>query len=94
MRRDIVPILAAGKPGSLQYGLLAAIALPTPLDREELVPMVWGEPYRPPSSDNRLHVAVTRLRRAIAPLKVAATPDGRFVLDPLPPVARWSGAAG
>ena len=80
--------LSRFKPDSVQYGLLAALAVAEPLDRDRLVPAVWGEPHRPPSSDNRLHVAVTRLRRAVAPVRIVATPQGGFALDPLPPVAR------
>lgn len=86
--------IARFKPGSLLYGLLVAITSSEPPGREQLVEQVWEEPYRPPSSDNRLHVAVTRLRRAIAPVRIAATPEGGFVLAPLPPVARRRVAPG
>ena len=68
----------------LQFRLLRQIALSDEtVDREELCVTVWETPYRPPSSDNRLHVHVSRLRTRLRDtgVRVEATPRGTFQVD-------------
>ncbi|MEQ1506731.1 MAG: helix-turn-helix domain-containing protein [Myxococcota bacterium] len=68
-----------------RFELLRALAVGDGRDdRASLYEAVWGLPYRPPSSDNALNVAVTRLRRTLAPvgLDLATTPAGGRVVVP------------
>lgn len=72
-----------------------------PTDRETLFEVVWDQPYRPPSSDNALYVAVHRLRRKLegTGLQLEVTADGGYELLASGPIgiagrARAASAAG
>ena len=66
-------LLSLGR-SKLLYRLLTAVAEHgSALDRGALFAEVWEQPYRPPSSDNSLYVAMNRLRDKL---------DGRLVLVP------------
>jgi len=82
------------RPGSVGWRLLYTLASHgSALPREELYTRVWQLPYRPPSADNSLHVALHRLRsRLPTSLKERLTvlEDGRVSLAPRPAVWLWS----
>ena len=57
----------------LLFSLLESI-LEGKLSREALYERVWGQPYRPPSSEAALHTAISRLRARVD-LPIHATAD-------------------
>jgi predicted ATPase/DNA-binding winged helix-turn-helix (wHTH) protein len=65
------------------FRLLAAIVeYGEELDRESLFSLVWELPYRPPSSDNSLYVAITRLRERLSAssIEIETGPTGGWRL--------------
>ena len=66
--------------------LLIAATQGAGLDREALVEAIWEERYRGRSSDNRLRVALSRLRKEV-PLALTRTPAGGLALSE--PRAVW-----
>ncbi len=68
--------------GARSIGLLLNLARMGRVDRAALFEATWSTPYRPPSSDNALNVAIHRLRRELAAVgaSVAARP-GEYELE-------------
>lgn len=67
----------------LLFRLLTTIATRGPtLSRAALYEAVWDQRYRPPSSDTSLRVALTRLRKQVAPtVDIVTGPEGGRRLD-------------
>ena len=75
-------VLSCGR-SKIMYGLLEMILRGEHADRGALYSAVWGQQYRPPSSDNALYVAISRLRDRIGDeplLALEATEGGAYVL--------------
>ena len=82
------PLTAVAR-SSRGFRLLLVSATRGPdLDRAGLYGLVWEERYRGAPSDNRLRVALSRLRKHLpAGLELASTPSGGVRLEP--PRAVW-----
>jgi tetratricopeptide (TPR) repeat protein len=67
----------------VQHRLLQALtSRPLGWARDALFEAVWEQPYRPPSSDNSLHVALGRLRKRLGcRLRVRVDEAGRVALE-------------
>jgi len=78
LRRQGQTVCALGRSRIL-FRLLEVLGDDSPpLDRGALYERVWELPYRPPSSDNTLYVALTRLRDRLKEtgVEIVATPAG------------------
>lgn len=74
------------------WSLFVQIAEPAePPGRPELFGRVWKEPYRPPSSDDKLHMAVVRVRKRLgdAPIQLEPLTAGGYWLRGVGAVARF-----
>ncbi len=93
--RDGRPI-ARWKRSKLLFALFSEIAAAGgTLDRPGLYERVWELPYRPPTCDNQLFVAIRRVRERadLRDLELVVREDGRYCLEPQPAVVRWRGDA-
>ena len=74
------------------FSLLTAIAVHGhEWDYETLFSHAWQEPYRLPSSLDKLQVAISRLRKKVAPqIVIESRPDGQgYILQGNPTVVLW-----
>jgi predicted ATPase/serine/threonine protein kinase len=78
-------------PRQLPWRLLSHLLTHRDQSKAEIFPVVWQQAYRPPSSDNALHVALYRLRKRLAStgLVLVADDENRYHVQGNPSLWVW-----